>query len=161
MIISCGDITIGIDREWLVKCPLCKGDLCAYSIMGLSRTESCYCPECDIVRSSVMSIPYLCTKCYSRSFYDKDGKHYCWLCGNDKFVGIKYKDAEEGGLFETEGFKLSGRFVDKDCDIDKCKHENYTNHRHKDTIFKVVCNDCGYIEYVMIPKWLQEEKKMI
>lgn len=57
-----------------------------------------------------MPMPFLCSKCYSHSFYEKDGKHICWFCSNDKFIGIKYEEAKERerGVFETEGFKLSG-----------------------------------------------------
>lgn len=142
-----------IDREGLTKCPLCKGDLYAYSLIGIS-TESCYCPKCNIVRTSMMSMSFLCDKCYSRSFYEKDRKRYCWFCGNDKIIGIKYEQAKEKGLFETEGFKLSGEWVDKE---NNCKHEHSNNIRHNETIFKFTCNDCGHTEYVMIPIWMQEE----
>ena len=159
-----------IDKERLTKCPLCNGELYAYSLIGMSKTESCYCPECNIVRQYMMSMPFLCSECYSRSFYEKDGKHYCWLCGNNKIIGIKYEDAKEQGLFDTEGYKLSGIFIDRkinrkinrknDRNKDECKHENNTNKRHNETVFKFACEDCRDIEYIMIPKWLQEEKNI-
>ena len=154
------DIKISrIDKEKLTKCPLCNGELYAYSLMGISRTESCYCPECNIVRQYMMSMPFLCSECYSRSFYEKDGKHYCWFCGNDKIIGIKYEDAKEQGFFDTEGFKLSGIFIDRNND--ECKHDNNNNKRHNEIVFKFTCEDCGDIEYIMIPKWLQEEQNII
>ena len=153
------DIKISrIDKEKLTKCPLCNGELYAYSLLSISRTESCYCPECNIVRQYMMSMPFLCSECYSRSFYEKDGQHYCWLCGNDKIIGIKYDDAKEQGLFDTEGFKLSGIFIDRNDN--ECKHENNNNKRHNETVFKFNCEDCGDIEYIMIPKWLQEQQNI-
>lgn len=147
-----------IDKEKLAKCPLCNGELYAYSLMGISRTESCYCPECNIVREYMMSMPFLCSECYSRSFYEKDGKHYCWFCGNDEIIGTKYEEAKEKGLFHTEGFKLSGIFIDRKDN--HCKHDNNTNMRHNKTVFKFMCGDCGDVEYIMIPEWLQEERNI-
>ncbi len=160
------DIKISrIDKERITKCPLCNGELYAYSLMGISRTESCYCPECDIVRQYMMSMPFLCSKCYSRSFYGKDGEHYCWFCGNGEIIGIKYEDAEKRGLFDTEGFKISGIFIDRNNDDhddhDNCKHENNTNRRHNKIIFKFECDHCGDVEYIMIPEWLQKEQNII
>lgn len=153
------DIKVNIiDKEKLTKCPICNGELCAYSLMGISRIESCYCSECDIVRQYMMSMPFLCSECYSHSFYEKDGEYYCWFCGNDKIIGIKYEDAKERGLFDTEGFKLSEIFIDRK--ENECKHENSTNRRHNKTVFKFECGDCGDTEYVMIPEWLQEEKNI-
>lgn len=150
-----------IDKEKLTKCPICNGELYAYSLMGVSRVESCYCPECDIVRQYMMSMPFLCSQCYSRSFYEKDGKHYCWFCGNDEIIGIKYEDAKEQGLFDAEGFKLSGIFVDKkNGNRDDCKHGNNTNRRHNKTVFRFECGDCGDAEYIMIPEWLQKEQNI-
>lgn len=78
-----------------------------------------------------MPMPFLCSKCYSHSFYEKDGKHICWFCSNDKFIGIKYEEAKER------------------------EREEYS--RQKDSNY-LECDNCEDIEYVMLPKWLQEEK---
>lgn len=147
-----------LNKENLTKCPLCKSELYDFSLMGLITTNSCYCPKCDIVRWGMMSIPFLCSECHSRSFYDKDGKHICWFCGNDNIVGMSYKEAEEKGLFETEGFKISGKFITRKNS--GCKHEHTSNKRHNETVFEFTCNDCENKQYVKIPKWMQEEKKI-
>lgn len=150
-----------IDKERLTKCPICNGELYAYSLMGISRTESCYCPECDVVRQYMMSMPFLCSKCCSRSFYEKDGDNYCWFCGNNEIIGIKSEEAEKRGFFDTEGFKLSGIFIDRyHRGHDDCKHDDSINRRHNKTVFKFECGDCGDVEYIMIPEWLQKEKNI-
>lgn len=124
--------------------------------MGLTSTESSYCPKCNIVREFLMSVPYLCNQCYSIAFYQKDNKHYCWYCDNDKFIGLKPEEINEKRIFEEEGYKLSTtNFEEK-----KCKHNNLKNIRHNETVFKFECNDCGHIEYIFIPKWIQEKNNI-
>jgi hypothetical protein len=56
----------------------------------------------------------------------------------------RYERTKEQGLFDTEGFKLSGIFID----------------RKENGCFKFECRDCGDVEYIMIPEWLQEEKNI-
>lgn len=146
-----------IKTENLTNCPLCKQDLQAYSIMGLCSTEKSYCPKCNIVRFRLMSMPYLCSECSSESFYEANGKEICWFCGNDKFIGMKYEEAKEKGLFEKDGFKLSTSFTQNK---NKCRHKNTSNKRHNETIFKFMCEDCGDVEYISIPIWLQEENNI-
>ena len=101
---------------------------------------------------------FLCSKCYSRRFMKKMEINYCWFCGNDEIIRIKTEDAEKRGLFDTEGFKLSGIFIDRKGD--DCKHDNNTNRRHNSIIFKFECGDCGDVEYIMIPEWLQKGKNI-
>jgi hypothetical protein len=146
-----------VDKERLYKCPLCGSKLYTYSIVGINVTESCYCPECDIVREYIMSEPYLCNKCYSASFYKKDNKHYCWFCDNDEFIGVDIEEIEK--FADKDGFKLSVMINNKNTyKNNKCEHKHIKNIRHNDTVFKITCKDCGRTEYVHIPKWLQEER---
>lgn len=145
-----------INKENLTSCPLCRGELYAYSVMGISRVESAYCPICDITRQEVMSIPYLCSKCHSSSFYEKDRKHYCWYCGNDKFTFLEIEDADKKGFFDSEGFNISRSRIERKDNTD-CKHEHKTYKRHSQTVFKFTCESCKDVEYTILPKWWQQK----
>ncbi len=141
------NFTISYDN--LFKCPICKGKLETYSTMGFSYIESCYCPRCNIVRTHMMSYPVLCTKCYSACYYEKDGKHICWYCGNEEFKGYSVKVAEQEGLFEKEGYKASKRSVKSS---DTCNHNHWKEELYLKNIYKYTCLHCFKTVYVLIPE---------
>lgn len=149
--------------ENLYQCPICKGKLENYSLLGIGTNKSCYCPKCNIVRMHLMSMPYLCSKCNSAAFYrplseyDNTSNVICWYCGNDKFTSWKYDDYIKNKIYETEGFKLS---VKSAISSSLCEHKHTINKRHNKTIFKYTCTHCFGTIYISIPEWMQKEKNI-
>lgn len=88
------------------NCPECLGELKFYATcIELTFLESLsYCPDCDILRSSLMSFPYLCEQCNSPYFYNKDRELKDEISDEiiKKYNAMDKAGKEEIELLETE-----------------------------------------------------------
>jgi len=67
------DASLG-NGEYRFICPVCKRDLQGRLV----------CPECGIIRLSVLTVPRHCHVCHCRFFYeDKFGVTRCWCCNSE------------------------------------------------------------------------------
>jgi hypothetical protein len=199
--------------RFINNCPKCEAKLKPYTpLPGLSPVIS-YCPSCDILRTSFLSVPVLCKNCNSKQFYNEDrektskidssitdkiGKLYdkkslfskkwiyrkdleedeinklleeikelqkqrprdiCWYCGSTEFLHMKiekFYDLEKNGKLKI-GFKISDNYIPI---IHNCNKSTKYLVRIAETTYKATC-ECGYEEFVFIPKWQQDEIKEI
>ncbi len=140
-------------------CPECEGELKTY-ISFIIPFNNSYCPDCDIIKLRVGSLPFLCKECHSIYFYEKGDEKtsYCWLCKSNDFISPSiddfYKMEEAGEL--KQGF-YAGRTCGIKCE-ESCLHEEFSNlFRHNEKVFKTYCQECNEDVYIRIPLVKQRE----
>lgn len=147
----------------LTHCPLCDTELEDYALLFFIPHS--YCPKCDILKTEVMSLPWLCSKCDSKLYvnpsdYSHKHKSICFLCKSD-MRGIKIKTFH---TYKKKDKIKRGYFVSNHRIPKKYLRNHPENHlintryyRKTDTIFYINCTECDYILYYTIAKWRQKE----
>lgn len=162
-------MTIRLTKDEVFKmlhCPKCKGLLQTYECIVAS--PFCYCPNCDILKTRILSLPYLCKSCDSEIFIGSS--HYslfmsvkCFLCGDDmRSVSVKeFHSLHDKGKLKRGYFVSNGHIADKYFTSKHlpCHKKTPTLTRHNKNIFKGTCEECDFVVYILIPDWLQEKHK--
>lgn len=144
----------------ITHCPKCGGLL--QSFETIIATPFSYCPPCNILKTSVMSWPYLCSECDSSSFIGTptfSGGDTCFLCG------AKMRDVHDFSKISDNlrrGYYISNNGIPQRFYKDMMKHRPCHNRhpdivRHNENVFIGSCLDCDHKIYILIPDWMQEK----